>query len=63
MLSDLDLARQRLRLGKRPAAIPMDPLTWNALERYLAHRTSLSTSNPHIIVAKETKLNSAPASP
>lgn len=62
-LGDLDLARQRVRLGKRPAAIPMDPLTWNALERCLAHRTSLSTSNPHIIVTKGTKLNSAPASP
>jgi hypothetical protein len=61
-LGDLDLARQRLRLGKRPAAIPMDPLTWNVLERCLAHRTSLSTST-HIIVTKGTKLNSAPASP
>lgn len=34
-----------------------------ALERCLGHRNGLKTSNPHVIVTKGTKLNSAPASP
>lgn len=41
----------------------MDPATWDALERCLVHRDALKTSNPHVIVTKGTKLNSAPASP
>lgn len=62
-VEDLDRARSRAHLGKRPASVPLDPTTWDALERCLAHRGALKTSNPHVIVTKGTKLNSAPASP
>jgi hypothetical protein len=61
-LDDIDHARHRLHLGKRPTAVPVDPVTWNTLESCLAHRAALKTSNPHVIVTKGTKLNSAPAS-
>lgn len=62
IVDDLDHARHRLHLGKRPRSLPLDPVTWNALEACLAHRAALKTSNPHVIVTKGTKLNSAPAS-
>jgi hypothetical protein len=62
-VDDLDRARSRAHLGKRPTSVPLDPATWDALERCLSHRCALKTSNPHVIVTKGTKLNSAPASP
>ncbi len=62
-IDDLDRTRSRAHLGKRSASVPFDPATWDALERCLGHRDALKTSNPHVIVTKGTKLNSAPASP
>ena len=62
-IDDLDHARSRVHLGKRPASVPLDPATWEALQRCLTHRDALKTSNSHVIVTKGTKLNSAPASP
>jgi hypothetical protein len=64
VLDDLDVldhARHRLHLGKRRTALPLDPVTWNALESCLKHRSALKTSNPHVIVTEGTKLNSAAA--
>lgn len=62
-IDDLDHARSRVHLGKRPASVPLDPATWEALGRCLTHRHALKTSNSHVIVTKGRKLNSAPASP
>jgi hypothetical protein len=62
LLDDLDHTRHRLHLGKRPASVPVDPVTWAALESCLSHRAALKSPNPHVIVTKGTKLNSAPAS-
>lgn len=62
-IDDLDRSRSRVHLGKRPTSVPLDPATWAALERSLARRDVLKTSNPHVTVTKGTKLNSAPARP
>lgn len=62
-LDDIDHTAVAVHLGKRPNPTPLDPAAWAALLRCLAHRTTLRTTNPHVIVTKGTKLTSAPASP
>lgn len=59
---DYDAARCTLRLGRRPP-VPLDPVSVLALQRCLAHRASLATANPHLIVTTQTKTRSMPASP
>lgn len=51
-----------IRLGKRPHPVPLDPVSWTALQRALAHRDSLPTDNPHVIVTRGTKADRRPAS-
>jgi hypothetical protein len=58
-ISDAD---QTVRLGKRPNPVPLDPASWQVLQRCLAHRVSQRTANPHVIVTKGTKAGQAPAS-
>jgi site-specific recombinase XerD len=60
--TDLDPARQTIRLGRRPHPVPLDPSSWLALERCLAHRAELGTHNPHVLVTRVTKTGTAPVS-
>jgi site-specific recombinase XerD len=46
----------------RPHPVPLDPASWAALTRCLAHRQSQHTRNPHVIVTKVTKTGREPAS-
>ncbi|WP_431968700.1 tyrosine-type recombinase/integrase [Actinacidiphila sp. bgisy160] len=61
-IDDVDETTQRLRLGKRPHPVPMDPASWTVLQRCLAHRESWRTDNPHVMVTKGTKAGRSPAS-
>lgn len=36
--SDIDPAKRTVRLGHRPQPVPLDPTSWEVLERCLAHR-------------------------
>jgi hypothetical protein len=42
--------------------VPLDPASWQVLQRCLAHRDSQRTANPHVIVTKGPKAGRAPAS-
>lgn len=61
-IDDIDPANRAVRLGKRPHPVPMDPVTWQVLQRALDHRTSQRTDNPHVMVTKGTKAGRSPAS-
>jgi site-specific recombinase XerD len=62
-VSDVNTAKRTVRLGRRPRATPLDPLSFAALERCLAHRAELRTENPHVIVTRGTRAHRTPASP
>lgn len=61
-VDDVDRVHGTLRLGQRPHPVPLDPATVAVLERSLAQRASLNTSNPHVIVTTQTKTRDTPAS-
>ena len=42
--------------------VPLDPVSWAAVERALSHRQDLRTSNPHLVVTRGTKAGRQPAS-
>jgi site-specific recombinase XerD len=58
----IDDASHTIRLGRRPHPTPLDPWTWTALERCIAHRHTLRSSNPHLLITKQTKATRVPAS-
>jgi site-specific recombinase XerC len=60
--TDIDDSGQTVRLGKRPHPVPLDPASWQVLQRCLTHRGNQRTANPHVIVTKGTKAGRAPAS-
>ena len=62
-LSDIDWCHRTISFGERPHPVPIDPVTDSVLRRALAHRETLSTENPHVIVTRATKTRSCPASP
>jgi site-specific recombinase XerD len=62
LASDIDAGERTIRLGKRPHPVPLDPASWQVLQRCLAHRDARRTANPHVIVTKGTKAGRAPAS-
>jgi len=59
---DIDATAKTIRLGKRPHPVPLDPASWQVLQRCLAHRDARRTANPHVIVTKGTKAGRAAAS-
>lgn len=61
-VADIDAATQTLGLGQRPHPVPLDPATWQALQRCLEHREQLGTRNPHVIVTAHTRTRRTPAS-
>lgn len=61
-VDDFDEARCTLRVGRRPAPVPLDPVSASAVRRCLAQRASLGTHNQHILVTRQTKTRDGPAS-
>jgi integrase len=61
-VTHVDAGDRTVRLGKRPHPVPLDPASWQVLQRCLAHRGGQHTANPHVIVTKGTKAGRAPAS-
>lgn len=60
-VSDIDETAKTIRLGSRPLWVPLDPASWQVLQRCLAHREAQRTGNPHVMVTKGTKAGRAPA--
>jgi integrase len=58
----IDIGDRSIRLGKRPYPVPLDPVSWTALQRCLDHRDRLRTDNPHVLVTRGTKADRRPAS-
>lgn len=52
---DLDFHARTVRLEDRPNPVPLDPPSWAAVERCLAHREEQKTDNPHVMVTRQTK--------
>jgi site-specific recombinase XerD len=61
-IGDVDPDPCSVRLGERPQPVPLDPATWAVLLRCLDHRAVQNTTNPHVLVTKQTKAGQAPAS-
>lgn len=61
-VNDINTTTRTLRLGRRPHRVPLDPLSFAALERCLEHRQQLGTENPHVIVTRGTRAHRTPAS-
>lgn len=59
---DVDFPARTARLGDRPYPLPLDPPSWMAAERCLAHREDQRTDNPHVMVTRQTKSGCGPAS-
>jgi len=57
-----DRAARSVRLGRRPQPVPLDPATWDAVERCLRYHRDLRTANPHLLVTRKTKATRVPAS-
>jgi len=57
----IDPPRQAVHLPGRPHPTPLDPWTWAAIQRCLAHRQALGTDNPHLLVTRVTKATQVPA--
>jgi len=61
-IRDIDTSDHSIRMGRRPHPVPLDPASWAAVERVLAHREALRTRNPHLVVTRGTKAGRQPAS-
>ena len=61
-MRDIDQAARTAELGGRPLPVPLDPASWQVLQRCLGHREAQRTANPHVIVTKGTKAGRSPAS-
>ncbi|MFE3202354.1 tyrosine-type recombinase/integrase [Embleya sp. NPDC059237] len=61
-IDDIDHRLRTVRLGNRPHPVPLDPASWAVLERGLAHRSSQRTGNLHVMVTRQTKSGTGPAS-
>jgi integrase len=61
--TDVDTTTRAITLHGRPRTVPLDPPTWDALERALDHRANLATTNPHVLVNRRNKINSQPIGP
>lgn len=61
-ITSVDQETRAVRLGRRPAPTPLDPASWAALRGCLDHRARLGTANPHVLVTRQTKSTSEPAS-
>jgi hypothetical protein len=62
-VDNIDHRNRAVKLGDRPQPVPLDPATWNVLQRCIAHRDQQRTANPQVIVTKGTKARRTAASP
>lgn len=58
----IDIGDRSIALGRRPHPVPLDPVSWTALQRCLDHRDRLRTDNPHVFVTRGTKADRRSAS-
>jgi integrase len=61
-VDDIDHGARAVRLGKRPHPVPLDPVSWDVLQRCLAHRDAQATENPHVMVTRVTRARTCAAS-
>lgn len=61
-VNDINTTTRTVRFGRRSHQVPLDPLSFAALERCLEHRQQLGTENPHVIVTRGTRAHRTPAS-
>lgn len=61
-INDINDTARTAKLGSRPRPVPLDPVSWQVLQRCLEHRETRKTANPHVIVTKGTKAGRSPAS-
>ncbi|MGZ6564787.1 MAG: tyrosine-type recombinase/integrase [Solirubrobacteraceae bacterium] len=61
-INNINTATRTVTLGRRPHPVPLDPLSFAALERCLEHRAALGTENPHVLVTRGTRAHRTPAS-
>lgn len=61
-IKNVNTATRTVRLGRRSHPVPLDPLSFAALQRCLDHRAKLGTENPHVIVTRGTRAHRTPAS-
>jgi len=54
-------ATQAVTLRGRPQPTPLDPWTWTAIQNCLAHRQTLNSTNPYLLVTLQTKATRAPS--
>ncbi|MET9765175.1 hypothetical protein ABZ016_40000 [Streptomyces sp. NPDC006372] len=59
--SDIDPVPGAVQFPGRLVAIPLDPATWNALQRCQEHRGQLRSDNPHLLVTRLTRTTRGPA--
>lgn len=60
-LDHLTPARHAVRFPGRSVDLVLDGATWKALKGCLAHRASLGTDNPHVLVTRLTRTTHGPA--
>lgn len=53
-------AAHAVTLRGRPQPTPLDPWTQAAIQACLAHRQALNSTNPHLLVTRQTKATRAP---
>lgn len=61
-VNNVNAATRTVTLGQRPHPVPLDPLSFAALDRCRAHRAELGTENPHLLVTRGTRAHHTPAS-
>lgn len=61
-LGGIDPAARTIRRGQRSHPVPLDSVSWTTVQRCVAHRETQRTSNPHLMVTKDTKAGRNPAS-
>lgn len=61
-VSDVDLNAETITLGRRPYPVPLDPLTVAALRAVLTARETAWTSNPHLLITKDSRAHQDPCS-
>jgi site-specific recombinase XerD len=61
-VNDVTTTTRTITLGRRLHPVPLDPLTFAALQRCLDHRAEIGTENTHVLVTRGTRAHRTPAS-
>lgn len=59
---NIDHSARTIQLGSRPYPTPLDPPTWAALQRCISQHEQTNSTNPHLLVTRQTKAQLRPAS-